>query len=372
MIRRSSIRPLILALVLLVPLLGVSAASATHGSPTVTVDSLATTPPEPKPTDQVRATAAVRASAPIMVDMLVVAARNQAGQNFDFPNPLTNVALTTSPLQYSSGTRTFPGGAYTYFVSYLYQGVWHELAPVKSFVSANFRDEFAGPGIDWSKWFVDGCWTTGCGNQELQEYTAEACTIDAGQLVMSAYPDPVADETPVKEYESCRLTTFSGRDVPTFSQAYGHFEARVQVPAGATYAGLLSGFWTLGHSGEVWPARGEFDILENRGQLPMVPERHAHGQYADGTTFQFDSLGSNTVTQWHTYAIDWTPDYVRWTLDGVSVARMDRVNVGTAWASFDHPHAPLLSLAVGGVYPGPPGANNTWPARMRVDYVRVW
>lgn len=340
-----------------------------QAAPVVTVDSLSVTPPEPKPVDQVRATAAVRASEPITVDVLVVAARSATGANVDFGGALTNVTLSPSPLNFTTAPRTFAGGAYTYFVSYLKDGVWTELAPRPTFVSANFRDEFEAPTIDWSKWRVDGCWTTGCGNNELAEYTSEACWTEAGNLVLAAWPDPVADEAPAKPYESCRLTTFTSRDVPVFSQAFGHWEARLQAPAGR---GLLSAFWTLGYSGEVWPARGEFDIFENRGQFPNIPERHAHGQYADGSHYQFDSLGSNTATAWHTYAIDWTPDYVRWTLDGVSVARMDRSAVGTAWASFDHPHAPLLSLAVGGNYPGPPDATTPWPSYLRVAYVRVW
>ena len=39
---------------------------------------------------------------------------------------------------------------------------------------------------------------------------------------------------------------------------------------------------------------------------------------------------------------------------------------------FDHPFFLLLNLAVGGNWPGPPDADTVFPARMKVDYVRVY
>jgi beta-glucanase (GH16 family) len=32
----------------------------------------------------------------------------------------------------------------------------------------------------------------------------------------------------------------------------------------------------------------------------------------------------------------------------------------------------LLTLAVGGEFPGPPSASTMFPSSMQVDYVRVW
>ena len=42
-----------------------------------------------------------------------------------------------------------------------------------------------------------------------------------------------------------------------------------------------------------------------------------------------------------------------------------------AWV-FDHPFFLILNLAVGGNWPGSPDANTAFPARMKVDYVRVY
>ncbi|MEU5281109.1 hypothetical protein AB0G87_32415 [Streptomyces asoensis] len=39
---------------------------------------------------------------------------------------------------------------------------------------------------------------------------------------------------------------------------------------------------------------------------------------------------------------------------------------------FDHPHYVILNLAVGGDWPGPPDAGTPFPARMLVDYVRIF
>ena len=44
---------------------------------------------------------------------------------------------------------------------------------------------------------------------------------------------------------------------------------------------------------------------------------------------------------------------------------------GQAWP-FDHPFYLLLNLAVGGYWPGPPDATTHFPAKMLVDWVRVY
>jgi beta-glucanase (GH16 family) len=44
---------------------------------------------------------------------------------------------------------------------------------------------------------------------------------------------------------------------------------------------------------------------------------------------------------------------------------------GSPWP-FQHPNFLLLDLAVGGNWPGAPNASTTFPARMLVDWVRVW
>jgi len=67
-----------------------------------------------------------------------------------------------------------------------------------------------------------------------------------------------------RDYTGARINT-SGR----FEQAYGRFEARLQIPSGK---GLWPAFWLLGGDiGRVgWPACGEIDIRHTVGLRPPV------------------------------------------------------------------------------------------------------
>ena len=39
---------------------------------------------------------------------------------------------------------------------------------------------------------------------------------------------------------------------------------------------------------------------------------------------------------------------------------------------YDHPFSIILNLAVGGNFPGGPDSKTTFPAEMKIDYVRVY
>jgi beta-glucanase (GH16 family) len=61
-----------------------------------------------------------------------------------------------------------------------------------------------------------------------------------------------------------------------FSQKYGRFEARIQLPAGK---GLWPAFWALGNNiNDVgWPECGEIDIMETVGNQLTINRGSMHG-----------------------------------------------------------------------------------------------
>ena len=65
--------------------------------------------------------------------------------------------------------------------------------------------------------------------------------------------------------------------------------------------------------------------------------------------------------------MDWQPDQVSWYVDGVERARSRDPSLICPEAMY-----PVLNLAIGGDWPGPPDASTVFPATMDVDYVRVW
>lgn len=240
-----------------------------------------------------------------------------------------------------------------------------------------WSDEFdgdAGSKPDGSKWIpeVNG---DGGGNGELQYYTdsADNASLDGeGNLVITARkenPNDYQCHYGRCEYTSARLTT-----AQTFTQQYGHFEARIKVPRGT---GMWPAFWMLGSNfGQTpWPDCGEIDILENIGSEPSTVHGSLHGPgYSGGNPLTGSySLpnGEAFADDFHTFAVDWTPEYIAWSVDGQEYQRKTPADAGgNAWP-FDQPFFIIMNVAVGGAWPGPPNDDTQFPQSMVVDYVRV-
>ena len=89
----------------------------------------------------------------------------------------------------------------------------------------------------------------------------------------------------LRSYTSARLKTHH-----KFQQAYGRFEARIQIPRGQ---GIWPAFWMLGEDidQKPWPACGEIDIMENIGKEPSIVHGTIHGPgYSGGQRHRFSLL----------------------------------------------------------------------------------
>lgn len=238
-----------------------------------------------------------------------------------------------------------------------------------------WSDEFSGPPgkpPDPSKWVYDtggGGW----GNDELESYTRSTrnASLDGrGDLVITArHEDQTGRDGNHRHYTSARLKTL-GR----FSFRYGRVAARMRVPAGR---GLWPAFWMLGAdiNRVGYPRCGEIDVMELLGQKPRKVYGTVHGPGPDldegiGGTLTYDR---SLARDFHTYAARWTPHSVRFSLDGhvYEVVRKRDYPKRDTWA-LDRRMFVLLNLAVGGSWPGPPGPSTAFPARLKVDWVRVW
>jgi beta-glucanase (GH16 family) len=163
---------------------------------------------------------------------------------------------------------------------------------------------------------------------------------------------------------------------PAWSQAGGHFEARMKLPSGK---GLWPAFWSTGANCTTvaWPLCGEIDTMEQLGNYPAVVEQHAHGGSTDiswggGYTLPH---GAST-TDWHTYAIDWDASaqgYIKWSVDGIVTRTLTAAAAGSAWnQSFLGPQSLIMELAVGGDWPGNPDGTTVFPAKMYVNWIHVY
>lgn len=230
-----------------------------------------------------------------------------------------------------------------------------------------WHDEFNGPAgalpnpANWTYDLGNGGW----GNHELENYTDDPANVQTdgqGHLVITAIKN--ADGS----YSSGRIKT-QGR----FSFRYGTVSARISLPAGQ---GLWPAFWMVGNSIDTigWPACGEIDIMELLGQDPHLAYGHIHvtGPGRDASFGTGYRSAHTLANSFHIYSAHWTPTKVTFAVDGhsyYSIAR-SQVKAPARW-SVSQPMFIILNLAVGGTWPGSPNASTVFPARMRVDWVRV-
>jgi beta-glucanase (GH16 family) len=223
-----------------------------------------------------------------------------------------------------------------------------------------WQDEFNGSiGPDWV--FETGNGVNGWGNNELQYYLRENATIQNGKLVITARRQDQAGY----RYTSARMKTQGKR-----SFKYGKIEARIKMPSSL---GLWPAFWMLGSNiTQVgWPASGEIDVMEHVNTDSDV-HGTVHWQAADGS---YASYGGHTpvdVTGYHLYTVEWDANFIRWFVDGRQYHVIDITNGVGGTDEFHKDFFLLLNMAVGGNWPGFNINEAALPAKMYVDYVRVY
>lgn len=238
-----------------------------------------------------------------------------------------------------------------------------------------WSDEFSdadGSSPDPAKWVFDvggGGW----GNKELESYTSRqgnAKQLDGNLVITAQKEEYTGPDNIARPYTSARLKTLG-----KFSQAYGRFEARMQLPLGK---GIWPAFWMLGNDTPTsgWPKAGEIDVMENIGEAGVIYST-VHGPgYSGGkgiSTKYSLPAGEAVNTGFHVYAVEWAPNDIKFFFDDKQIAERTPKDlpVGTTWV-YDHPFFLLLNVAVGGAWPGYPDETTVFPQKMLVDYVRVY
>lgn len=222
-----------------------------------------------------------------------------------------------------------------------------------------WQDEFNnGISGDWVFETGAGGW----GNNELQYYRRENATVENGQLVITAKRESFGGAN----YTSTRMKT-QGRK----SWKYGKIEARIAMPA---FNGIWPAFWMLGDniSSVGWPSCGEIDIMEHvnggaqtYGTIHWANDNGSHAEYGGNTS-------TGNITTYHTYTVEWTASSIKWFVDGRQFHEANIANGVNSTSELHNNFFILLNLAVGGNWPGFNIDNGGFPAKMYVDYVRVY
>jgi len=228
-----------------------------------------------------------------------------------------------------------------------------------------WQDEFEGAELNRTNWTFD-LGGSGWGNAEWEAYTdqPENVRVEDGMLVIEAREDPKLPGG--RPYSSARIKTQG-----LHAWQYGRIEARMKLPYGL---GIWPAFWMLGANNKGWPASGEIDILEFIGKTPdrIYATVHAPGYSGGkgvGTTLM---VPADTLTNdFHTYAIEWQENEIRWFFDEQEFFKLTPADVPDKWI-FNHEFFIIMNVAVGGGFAGYPDKTTVFPQFLYVDYVRVY
>jgi beta-glucanase (GH16 family) len=221
-----------------------------------------------------------------------------------------------------------------------------------------WADEFHGSiGPDWVFETGGGGW----GNNELEYYRKENATVVNDALVITAKKEEFGGY----HYTSARMKTQYHK-----TWKYGRMEARIALPA---KQGTWPAFWMLGANIDTvgWPASGEIDVMEQINTAGTV-YGSAHWRADNGTQADYSQHMDTSVGAYHVYAVEWDPDYIRWFIDGTQYNVMQITNGMGGTDEFQKDFFLLLNMAVGGNWPGFTIDDAALPAKMKVDYVRVY
>ncbi len=222
-----------------------------------------------------------------------------------------------------------------------------------------WSDEFDTPGSpDATKWGFD-TGAGGWGNNELEYYTSRTdnAIVSNGTLKIIAK----AESYNGSAYTSARLLT---KDKYSFK--YGKIEVRAKLPAPA---GSWPAIWMLGNNFATagWPACGEIDIMESRGNEPDKIYGTTHDPSSGGVGNGGTTVTAGSTTDFHRYAVEWSAASVKFMVDDVVYYTFP--NTGSS--PFNQNFFIILNLAIGGNFGGNVDPAFT-SAVMEVDYVRVY
>ena len=154
------------------------------------------------------------------------------------------------------------------------------------------HDEFDGDELDKDHWSPYKGKTT----DDVGQHDPDNLTVSGGTLKLTSRGDTSAG------------MAWDG------DQQYGRWEARVRSQQGDGYGPVM----LLWPESEDWPEDGEIDIME----LPKGDRTKAHFTVHWGDDNKQDVASvTGDFTQWHTFAVEWTPDHIIGYMDGVEFYR---------------------------------------------------
>ena len=251
-------------------------------------------------------------------------------------------------------------------------------------LNTGLSDEFNGAGIDHDKWLVQGLngdyyiWK----GRPPSQYAPHNAIVEDGFLKIRSQwePDyPFADESYADggnndrygELDSVRIPVTTAAIVSRKRFLNGYMEVRSK----ANPTSMISAFWLIGFEQEL-------DVFEHIGNpqtdgnlrannTSMTVHDWSPPSIRPTRAFGFTKdLPYNVGDEFHTYAVEWGVDYLKFYLDGELLHTQTREHLGLDWV-LNNPMEVWLDSEVF-KWLAVPREKEQWPSDFEVDYVRVW
>jgi len=256
-----------------------------------------------------------------------------------------------------------------------------------------FDDEFDGSALDRGKWFVQTTAASGYhSGAECFVDSPNNISVSDGALHLTVRKEsaPFTCTSPSGNYTT-QYTSGTVNTGPTFSQTYGRFEVRAQLPA-ATTQGLQETLWLWPEDQfkyGAWPLSGEIDFAEVYSKYAGWNIPYIHYGVAQSTVNWNTNTNVYTALpapyaqpgmdcrinagQYNTYVVVWEPGRITIQVNGNDCI-IDNYSATNAAppAPFDQPFLLALTQALGIGSNAFSATSTPLPATTSVDYVRVW
>ena len=198
--------------------------------------------------------------------------------------------------------------------------------------------------------------------------------VQNGELVCRAMATPDSLKTKGEDKE---FITGGVRTEGRYTFRYGRAEARIFT---TPHSGNFPAFWMMpAKSKKGWPHEGEIDIWEQ-----INNENNAYHTLHSNWTFNLkhknDPMshfvkGGLDYSRYHTFAVEWTPTTITWSVDGKEVGTAVKSTDSDALANGQWPYTEpfylILNQSVGdGSWAAKPDLNFVYETRF--DWVRVY
>ncbi len=302
------------------------------------------------------------------------------GNSISWSSSNTNVASVSENgvvLGHSEGTATITGITNLGETAICEVSVTGINAPEREGYELVFEDNFNGNVLDsskWNNWCVDLAQSSPFryGNTPDVAVHPDNAYVQDGTLRLLGSKEETTFDGQTSHYRSGMVQT---RD--KFEPLYGYMETMIKIP---DVAGTNPAIWTMpqagANSGEwLWGDADNFgaeiDILERPHPEGSASYAHLTDKYQ--ITIHYDNYAFtnhdkfhteptlNNPYKWHKFAMEWTPDYIKFIVDDEVKAIQNK----------DVPNTPeifILSYGLGG-WIGQIDDTGL-PAEMEVDYVR--